>query len=82
MAHVVLPAEKHRKDPDHAVRLVDFEPVNRPPDGEMTQARQNMVVAFAPAGRGQDALRIGANLLTTRAPARSSALSSLSPKPR
>ena len=56
VTNVILPTDEHRYDTDCFTRLVDVEPVDRTSNGEMPQAGQDIVVAFAPMERGQDAL--------------------------
>ena len=59
---VVLAAKEHGQHADRLTRLVDVEPVDRPIDGQMPQAGQDVVMAFGPMGRRQDALRGDTNL--------------------
>ena len=47
MTHMVLPAEEHREDTHSLARFIDVEPIQRPTDGEMPQAGQEVVMAFA-----------------------------------
>ena len=44
---MILPADEHCEDTHRLPIIVDIEPANRPSDGEMPQAGQEVVVAFA-----------------------------------
>ena len=73
--NVILAAKEHRQDADRPTRFVNLEPVDRPVDGHMPQAGQDVVMAFAPRRRRQDSLRGGTNLQDPRASVSSASMS-------
>ena len=50
---MILSAEEHRQNKDCPARLVNVEPVDRPAERQMPQARQEVVMALAPIRRGE-----------------------------
>ena len=54
MTHVILSAEEDRQDTDRPARFVDVEPVDRPSDGQMPQAGQDVVMTLAAMGSGRN----------------------------
>ena len=62
MTDMIFPAEEHREHTNGLPLVVDVEPVDRPSDSKMSQTGQQVVMVLAAVGRGQDALRGGADL--------------------